>query len=51
VGDPSRSFLWIMSRQPQMDAETEADIRQKLAADGWDLKPLLASPAFPAEPK
>ncbi|MBS2040453.1 lipocalin family protein [bacterium] len=51
VGDPTRSFLWIMSRDPKLDPKLEADIRQRLQSDGWDLKPLQASPAFPQESK
>lgn len=49
VGDPTRSFLWIMSREPKLDPQVEADIRKRLQSDGWDLKPLQASPAFPKE--
>ena len=36
VGEPSRGFLWILSRTPQMDDETYADIIDSLPAFGYD---------------
>ena len=36
VGEPSRGFLWILSRTPQMDDQTYADIIESLPAFGYD---------------
>jgi len=47
VGDPSRSFLWILSRTPTLDAETYDGILQRLPAKGYDpsrLEPMVQFP-------
>jgi apolipoprotein D and lipocalin family protein len=36
VGEPSRRFLWILSRTPQMDDETYLGIVESLPAFGYD---------------
>ena len=36
VGEPSRGFLWILSRTPQMDGQTYADIIESLPSFGYD---------------
>ena len=36
VGEPSRSFLWILSRTPQIDGQTYADIIDSLPEFGYD---------------
>lgn len=36
VGDPSRSFLWILSRTPTLDAEIYAQILAGLPDQGYD---------------
>jgi apolipoprotein D and lipocalin family protein len=41
VGEPSRSFLWILSRTPQMDDETYAGIVESLPAFGYDPDQLI----------
>jgi apolipoprotein D and lipocalin family protein len=40
VGDPSRSYLWILSRSPQMSPSAYADLTQRLALMGFDIKRL-----------
>lgn len=37
VGHPSRSYFWILSRTPQMDAEAYESILSKMP--GWGYKP------------
>lgn len=46
VGHPQRNFLWILSRQPQMDPQTYADLQQRIAAQGYDLSRLQRTPAL-----
>jgi apolipoprotein D and lipocalin family protein len=36
VGEPSRSFLWILSRSPSLDDETYQGILDRLPAKGYD---------------
>lgn len=36
VGDPGRTFLWILSRTPQMDEDTYAGLIDSLPAFGYD---------------
>lgn len=40
VGDPSRSYLWILSRSPQMSPSAYAALTQRLALMGFDIKRL-----------
>jgi apolipoprotein D and lipocalin family protein len=44
VGHPSRSYLWILSRQEKMEAEVLDGIRLRLQQQGYDLSQLLISP-------
>jgi apolipoprotein D and lipocalin family protein len=44
VGHPSRSYLWILSRQEKMEAEVLNGIRLRLQQQGYDLSQLLISP-------
>jgi len=37
VGHPSRDYLWILSRTPQMDDGTYEEIMKKIAKQGYDL--------------
>ncbi|MBS1153440.1 MAG: Lipocalin family protein [Myxococcaceae bacterium] len=37
VGHPSRDYLWILSRTPQLDPAVYAEIRERLRAAGYDL--------------
>ncbi len=36
VGEPSREYLWILSRTPQMDEKTYEEILGRLPAQGYD---------------
>jgi apolipoprotein D and lipocalin family protein len=44
VGAPSRRFLWILSRTPQMDEETYADIVDALPSFDYDPDQLMLVP-------
>jgi len=44
VGTPSREFLWILSRTPQMDSALYADLVQLAAAKGFDTARLELNP-------
>lgn len=47
VGDPTRSFLWILSRTPTLDEETYNGILSRLPAKGYDPARLELMPQFP----
>lgn len=47
VGDPSRTFLWILSRTPTMDPQLYADIFGRLPEKGYDPRRLELMPQFP----
>lgn len=45
VGDPDREYLWILSREPVMEAELFERLKARAEAMGYDLAPLvLAAP-------
>lgn len=45
VGDPDREYLWILSREPAMDAGLFEQLKARAEAMGYDLEPLvLAAP-------
>ena len=44
VSEPSRKFLWILSRNPRLSADDEAAIRKGLLAQGFDLAALQPHP-------
>ena len=44
VSEPEREFLWILSRTPQMDAAVYQALLVRLAANGFDVGKLEASP-------
>jgi apolipoprotein D and lipocalin family protein len=44
VGHPNRQYLWILSRDPQLDPAELAGIRAKLAAKGYDINRLRRTP-------
>jgi len=44
IGDPSREYLWILSRTPKLDKETLALIMKKLPTLGYDTKKLIWTP-------
>ena len=45
VGDPDREYLWILAREPAMDADLFERLKARAEAMGYDLAPLvLAAP-------
>jgi apolipoprotein D and lipocalin family protein len=46
VGDPSRTFLWILSRTPTLDAETYDQNLHRLPEKGYDPQRLELTPQF-----
>jgi len=47
VGDPTRTYLWILSRTPTLDEATYSDILSRLPARGYDPAKLEKMPQFP----
>ncbi len=41
VGVPSRKYLWILSRTPEMDPRLLAGIKERAAAQGFDVSRLI----------
>jgi lipocalin len=41
VGDPSFRYLWILSREKQMDEITYKMLLQKAVDNGYDVKPII----------
>jgi apolipoprotein D and lipocalin family protein len=44
VGEPSRKFLWVLGRVPQMSDELYLRITSQLASKGYDASKLLRTP-------
>jgi apolipoprotein D and lipocalin family protein len=44
IGEPSRKYLWILSRSPHMDPDVYAGILGRLPALGYDAERLLTTP-------
>jgi apolipoprotein D and lipocalin family protein len=44
VSEPSRNYLWVLARQPQLKAADETAIRSRLSAWGFDLNRWAAHP-------
>ncbi|OGD25743.1 MAG: hypothetical protein A2V57_04505 [Candidatus Aminicenantes bacterium RBG_19FT_COMBO_65_30] len=40
VGHPNRSYLWILSRTPQMESGLYDELLRRIAAKGYDLRKL-----------
>lgn len=49
VGEPSRKYLWILSRSRQMDPAVYAEIVARLPAIGYDPERLLVTPQPPTD--
>ena len=47
VGHPSREYLWILSRTPQMDPATYDGILARLRAQSYDTTKLVKTPQLP----
>lgn len=43
VGDPDREYLWILAREPSMDAALFARLQARAKAMGYDLAPLVVA--------
>jgi apolipoprotein D and lipocalin family protein len=44
VGEPSREYLWVLSRTPTVDANTYNALLKRLSAQGFDIGKLERSP-------
>jgi apolipoprotein D and lipocalin family protein len=44
VGHPSREYLWVLSRTPQLDEATYDGILARLRAQGYDVTKLVKTP-------
>jgi len=44
VGHPDRKYLWILSRTPELEPAVYDDILRRIAAQGYDLKPIIKTP-------
>lgn len=41
IGAPSRGYLWILSRTPQLDATIVSRLKQSASAQGFDIAPMI----------
>ena len=41
VGEPGREYLWILSREPSVDAKTFEDLKGRARMQGYDLAELI----------
>ena len=44
VGHPNRKYLWILARSPQLEPDELSRIRQRMAAQGYDITRLRPTP-------
>jgi len=44
VGEPSRKYLWVLSREPALDEATYRGILERIEAQGYDPKDLVPTP-------
>jgi apolipoprotein D and lipocalin family protein len=51
VSEPSREYLWILSRTPQMDGALYDGIVARLRADGYPVNRLVQTPQAAAAPQ
>jgi apolipoprotein D and lipocalin family protein len=47
VGDPERSYLWILARTPQLDDTAVARARAAARDNGFDVERLVPTPQTP----
>lgn len=50
VGDPSREYLWVLSRTPELDEQVYRRLVATAEAQGFDLARLTRSPASTSDP-
>ncbi len=52
IGEPTREYLWVVSRTPRLTASDETAIRSRLASFGYDLSRWQSHPhGTPAAPR
>ncbi|CAA2981421.1 temperature-induced lipocalin-1-like [Olea europaea var. sylvestris] len=51
IGEPSRTSLWILCRQPQLDEEIHYMLVQKAKDEGYDVEKLHKTPQSDPPPK
>ena len=44
VGEPDRRYLWIISREPQIDPQTYQQILKHISEHGYDLSRIIMTP-------
>lgn len=44
IGDPSRKYLWILSRTPRMDEKLYAELIEQIKAHGYDTSRIERTP-------
>ena len=49
IGQPSRDYLWILSRTPEMSEESYGAILERVVAKGYPLEPLQKTLQVPKE--
>jgi len=49
VGHPSRDYLWILSRSPEMDKERFQEIMTRISKQGYDLNRIKKYPQIQIE--
>ena len=47
VSEPTREYLWILSRAPQVDPERYAQVLDRLSRKGFDPGRLVVAPLLP----
>ena len=47
VGEPGRDYLWVLSREPQLDAALYQQIVERVKQQGFDTGKLLNTPHTP----
>ncbi len=47
VGEPSRKYLWFLSRKPTLDRATFDALKARAEAMGYDLEPLIVTARVP----
>jgi apolipoprotein D and lipocalin family protein len=50
VGDPSREYLWLLSRTPRLNDESVASARAAASANGFDVARLVKTPQATEQP-
>ena len=50
ISEPSRKYLWVLSRQPQLSAADETAIRSRLLEQGFNLSAWAVHPQPAADP-